>query len=632
MGFRPYVYTVATSLCLRGYVANTADGVDIEVEGENVGKFLPALVSKPPPQARIDETRSLTLPLHGYEGFRIVKSIDSPGIDGLNASPITFMPADISTCDDCLHELLNPADRRYLYPFINCVNCGPRYTIIKSLPYDRESTTMSVFRMCEECGQEYDNPQNRRFHAQPTACPKCGPAVELVYSDTCRRSNPASNPLSKKETDPIRKTVELLKDGAIIAIKGLGGFHIACDATNDAAVKRLRTQKRKSNKPFAVMVAGAGDAADLCFLSEDEKNLLESCSRPIVLLRKKGNHLSTSVSPENRYYGVMLPYTPLHYLLFYYPLHGIVPFGSPHFKALVMTSGNISGTPVISENSEALRLPGDSVDGFLLHNRDIYNRVDDSVLFVTDRGTPMFVRRGRGFVPMAIGLPCEGPQVVAVGADVKNTFALTKGKYLIPGPHIGDMGNYETLEFFEKSMSNMMNTFRINPEAIACDLHPGYFSTTLAEQMASIQTISAHTSSAQISSTQTLGMEIFAVQHHHAHIGSVMAEHRLTSKVIGVVLDGTGYGEDGNLWGGEFIVAGVSDFTRIGHFKYIALPGGEMAIREPIRVAISLIADAWGAGANEILEKLGFIEKYGKYFIETIMAIIPVKEVSPLSS
>ncbi len=639
VGFRPYVYTLADSLNLRGYVTNTSDGVSIDVEGENLSDFIARLPVEAPDLSRIYEVAVSPLPACGYADFRIVESTDE--------GTFTLISPDVSVCDDCLKELFDRDDRRYLYPFINCTHCGPRFSITRSVPYDRPNTTMSAFAMCPECTEEYHDPKSRRFHAQPDACPKCGPRVQLI-----RLSGQSSKFWVSEKEDPVAATIRLLKEGAIIAVKGIGGFHIACDASDSEAVRRLRERKRKSNKPFGLMAPDLGAIERYCEVSVEERQLLLSNRRPIVLLRRKGDlktPLPETVAPHNRYLGFMLPYTPLHYLLFSYPgpdRPSAVPRlpeegeeGGTHFDALVMTSGNLSEEPIVRDNDEAVEKLEGIVDAVLLHDRDIFMRVDDSVVRVNAmtrrlQGTVKsavsaspyfrsldpsisFIRRSRGYAPEPVALHDDGPDVMGCGADLKNTFTVTRGNFAIPSQHIGDMENYETLTFFEESLKNIKKVYRAEPVAIAHDLHPGYLSTRWAlEQGAKGEG----------------KIKTFGIQHHYAHIGSVMAEHGLSGKVIGVAFDGTGYGPDGNLWGGEFLVADIYGFERAGHFKYIPLPGGEAAIREPWRTAVSYMADAEGERALDTMKALGFVGRYGMDLIEKIMKLIPVREFSPLSS
>ena len=608
VGFRPFVYNLAESLNLKGYVINSSRGVTIEIEGEERNTFLNRLTSEAPPLSQIMSVDTTILPFQGFQDFQIRESEDE--------GSFTLVSSDVSICKDCFREMLDKNDRRYLYPFINCTNCGPRYTITQSVPYDRPNTTMSVFRMCPDCDREYHNPRDRRFHAQPNACPVCGPRVELKGK---------GRKLKKKE-NPIKTAIDLLKAGYIVAIKGLGGFHIACDATNREAVEKLRSKKRRSNKPFALMSPDIETIRKFCEVSREEEDVLVSNRRPIVLLKKFSNHLPEAVSPHNPCIGFMLPYTPLHYLLFHYPAD---PSVSGNFDALVMTSGNISEEPIVTDNDEAVEKLSDIADAFLVHDRDIFMRVDDSVVRVISHPSILanqksqspeqkpqsmiyFIRRSRGYVPDPIRLHEEGPEVLGCGADLKNLFTLTKGSFAIPGQHIGDMENFETLQFFEESLRNLKNVYRVNPVALAYDLHPGYLSTQWALRQENIRKI--------------------GIQHHYAHVASVMAEKGLKEQVIGVTFDGTGYGTDGNLWGGEFLIADIKGFKRAGHLKYIPLPGGEGAVREPWRIAVSFLRDIAGDEAVTYLKSLGFIDRYGRNRIRDILHIADKKQFSPLSS
>src|SRR3972149_1995804 len=589
VGFRPFVYSLAKSLNLKGFVMNSSKGVTIEIEGNDSSLFVERLKNEAPPLSKIMNLDVSPLPYHGYKDFQIVESEDE--------GSFTLISPDVSVCKNCFRELLSVNDRRYLYPFINCTNCGPRYTITRSVPYDRPNTTMSVFQMCAECNEEYHNPGDRRFHAQPNACPVCGPHVKIkIINKKLKRY---------KNENPIALTIKMLKEGYIVAIKGLGGFHLACDASNERAVNMLRLRKRKSNKPFALMAPDVKTVRKFCNVSSEEENLLLSIKRPIVLLTKKGNLLPEEVSPKNPCIGFMLPYTPLHYLLFYYPFNSALrtPNSRPrrvaeatelqtNFDALVMTSGNLSEEPIVTDNEEAFTKLSGIADAFLVHNRHIFMRVDDSVVRVMPNNSSFaFIRRSRGYVPDPILLHEDGPEVLGCGADIKNIFTLTKGSFAIPSQHIGDMENYETLQFFEESLRNLKDVYRVHPVALAYDLHPMYLSTQWALRQEDIQKI--------------------GIQHHYAHVASVMAEKGIKEKVLGVSFDGTGYGTDGNLWGAEFLTADIEGFTRVGHFKYIPLPGGEVAVKEPWRIAVSLIKDVVGDETIPYLQSIGFIEKYG---------------------
>ena len=617
VGFRPFVYSLAKSLNLKGFVMNSSEGVVIDIEGDNSPAFIERLSKEAPPLSQIMGVDITPVPFYGYQDFQIIKSRDK--------GSFTLISSDVSICEDCFRELLNKNDRRYLYPFINCTNCGPRYTITKSIPYDRPNTTMSVFKMCPDCEKEYHNPEDRRFHAQPNACPVCGPQVKLIVkNETLKKGNPPSPPLIKggkggfsdKKENPIEETIKLLQEGLIVAIKGLGGFHIACDASNEEAVNRLRLKKRKSNKPFALMAPDVETIRKFCEASKEEESLLISNKRPIVLLKKLQNYLPEAIAPNNPCTGFMLPYTPLHYLLFYYPVTSLVPRPSSlvsNFDALIMTSGNISEEPIVIDNEEAVSMLSGIADAFLIHNRDIFMRVDDSVVrLMSNNPSVSFIRRSRGYVPDPIPLHEDGPDVLGCGADIKNTFTLIKGRFAIPSQHIGDMENYETLKFFEESLKNLKDVYRVKPEVLAYDLHPEYLSTQWALKQEGIKKI--------------------GIQHHHAHIASVMAEKGIKKKVIGVSFDGTGYGTDGNLWGGEFLIADITGFKRAGHFKYVPLPGGETSVKEPWRTAVSYIKDMAGDEAMHYLESIGFVKRYGSDRLKDILKIIDKKLFSPLSS
>jgi hydrogenase maturation protein HypF len=628
VGFRPFVYGLARGMGLRGYVTNTGGGVLIEVEGADIDAFVLRLRAEAPPLSLITDIATRALAPCGYPDFTIRASVEGGG-----ASPFTLVSPDVSTCDDCLRELLDPEDRRHRYPFINCTNCGPRYSITRSVPYDRPNTTMASFAMCPDCAREYHDPGDRRFHAQPNACPACGPHLEF---------RAGSSRIAGDDEAALAACIRFLRGGGITAIKGLGGFHLGCDATDEGAVARLRERKRKSNKPFAVMVADLAAARSLCVVDEVEARALQSTRRPIVLLRRRDpSPLSWAIAPGVDRIGCMLPYTPLHYLLFNAepsraPMSDESPEGEgnriPDFTALVMTSGNLAEEPIVCSNEQALEKLSGLVDGFLFHDRGIFMRVDDSVLRLRSfpaapsgpgrSGQPdpglSFIRRSRGYAPDPIELIGEGPEVLGCGADLKNTFTLTKGGFAIVSQHVGDMENQETLAFFEECLANLEAVYRVEPRAVAYDLHPGYLSTGWAEDLL------------ERSGGTLRG---FPVQHHYAHIASVMAEHGLgEERVIGVAFDGTGYGSDGRLWGGEFLLADVRGFERLGHLKYLPLPGGEAAIREPWRTAVSLVRDLAGEDAPRILAGLGFAATYGEATVGQVLSIAGARDFSPLSS
>ena len=574
VGFRPFVYSLADRFALAGWVRNTSSGVDIEVDGtpDELEAFVSALRSEVPPLARIDRL-DLSYESAGlFSGFEIINS------DILEGSFLPISP-DVGTCPDCLRELFDPADRRYRYPFINCTNCGPRFTIITDIPYDRPNTTMAPFKMCPECEAEYTNPRDRRFHAQPVACPECGPKVWIEWKSDSGRAAMNGN-------DAIKAAQKLLADGGILAVKGLGGFHLACDARNTDAVTELRSRKLRVDKPFALMMADITTIQKNCLVNNTERQLLESRQRPIVVLdRKPQSSITSAVAPKQDSMGVMLPYTPLHYLL--------LDPGNP-VDALVMTSGNLSEEPIATKNDEARDRLTTLADAFLMHNREIHTRCDDSVLRtnrVSRNKTPelsasnlsfqsYFLRRSRGYAPDPLMLPFEIPSVLATGAELKNTFCLTRERYAFVSHHIGDMENFETLQSFEDGIIHYERMFRIHPEAIAYDLHPDYLSTRYALERGEREKV-----------------PLVGVQHHHAHIASCMADNGLDGShpVIGVAFDGTGYGEDGAIWGGEFFVSDFQSYTRKFHIANFPLPGGDACIKQPARIALALL---WSLGMD----------------------------------
>jgi hydrogenase maturation protein HypF len=558
VGFRPFVYGLATRHELVGWVCNTSAGVDIEVEGpaEALDAFVVGLSQQAPPLARIEQVSVEPIPVDGYDTFHIRHSEARPG---------AFQPIspDICTCDDCLEELFDPSDRRYRYPFTNCTNCGPRFTIIRDIPYDRPQTTMGVFELCPDCRREYEDPLDRRFHAQPNACPVCGPHVELWRAD-----GGTVTTLARRD-EAIQVARRLLAEGKTVAIKGLGGFHLACDATSGEAVARLRERKGRAEKPFALMAFDLDQVRRLCHVSQEEESLLLSRERPIVLMVERADSpVSDLVAPGTRDLGVMLPYTPLHYLLL-----------EPPFEpaALVMTSGNYSEEPLATDNEEALARLSGLADAFLVHNREIHARCDDSVTRVF-QGAELPLRRSRGYAPYPVHLPFETREILAVGGELKNTFCLTRERYAFLSQHIGDMENYETLSSFEMMVEQLERTFRIHPDIIAHDIHPAYLSTQYA--LRRVEAAGDRLSD---------GPKVVAVQHHHAHVAACMAEHGLApgERVIGVAFDGTGFGTDGAIWGGEFLVASYVDFERAAHLAYVPLPGGDTAIRRPYRTALA---------------------------------------------
>ena len=568
VGFRPYIFSLARRRDLRGQVLNNATGVLIDVEGEKdaIEQFINAIKSGPPPLSQIESVeRRDNLPLANHLEFRIVESEPA----GRKFVPLS---ADIATCADCLRELFDPRDRRYRYPFINCVNCGPRFTIIEDTPYDRVMTTMREFTMCAACKAEYENPCDRRFHAEPTACAVCGP--RLYLTDENWRQLESGD-------DAISRARGLLLQGQILAIKGVGGFHLACDATNAEAVERLKRRKYRDDKPFALMAGSIEVIEGYCSVSTFERDLLLSTQRPIVLLaRKPESALSDwtrAVAPGLNSLGFMLPYAPLHHLL-------LENFGCP----LVMTSGNVSDEPICYENRDALERLGKIADYFLLHDRRIHVRADDSV--VCARGSKeMVLRRARGYAPRALKTSFRfAREVLACGAELKNTFCLARGEHAFISHYIGDLENLETLRSFEHGIEHFKRLFNLRPEVIVHDLHPEYISTKYA--------IALDDELVKV-----------GVQHHHAHIASCMADNGVDGEVIGVAMDGLGYGADGRLWGGEFFAASFAQAERVAHLEYMPMPGGVKAIREPWRMAMIYLHRVFG---DEVLDlDLDFVRR-----------------------
>jgi hydrogenase maturation protein HypF len=587
VGFRPFVYGLAKHHNLNGWVCNTSEDVQIEVEGEKktLDLFISDLEHKAPPLARIENISVSFGPPAGYQDFEIRHSVALPG-------KYQLVSPDIATCRACMDDVSTPGNRRFHYPFTNCTNCGPRFTIIKDIPYDRPLTTMSVFQMCPACRLEYEDPLDRRFHAQPNACPACGPRLQLTDN--------TGKPVDCG--DIIVKTAELLKEGRIVAIKGLGGFLLACNAENPAAVALLRRRKIRPSKPFAVMVRDIGQARRHCETDEAEERLLESPQSPIVLLKwRPASSICKEVGPGLKYLGLMLPYTPMHHLIL-----------RETDLPLVMTSGNISEEPIAGENAEALRRLGHIADFFLLHNRDIYSTYDDSVAMVVD-DTPQLIRRARGYAPFPIHLNFVSPQILACGAEEKNTFCLTRDNHAFVSQHIGDMENLETLEHYERTVELYKGLFRIQPGIIAYDMHPEYLPTKYALE--------------QIEKTGIRGVP---VQHHHAHIVSCLADAGVDGPAIGLAFDGTGYGSDGKIWGGEFLIADYKSFKRVGQLEYLPLPGGAAAIRKPSRIALSYILSL--LGDNALDGRLGFLNGIDPLEIDLVRKQIGAGINSPLTS
>ncbi len=584
VGFRPRVFQLARKYQLEGTVANTAAGVVIHVQGRSsaIDAFQHDLVTSPPPLALIADVKTFSRPLADYRTFTIVESDDTTEKSAL-ISP------DTAVCDDCRREMFDPADRRFRYPFINCTNCGPRYTIIADVPYDRPCTAMHSFTMCPDCQAEYDDPADRRFHAQPNACPKCGPVVTLY--DAGRRVMAVD--------DSIRKTIKLLMDGYIVAIKGLGGFHLAVDATNEDAVIRLRRKKSREEKPLAVMAADLETVHRFARVADEEAAVLTSIQRPIVLLEKRSTeYLAPGVAPRSLAFGVMLAYAPLHYLL----LDGLP-------KVLVMTSGNRTDTPMAVDNGAVFDELTGIADYFLLHDRDIYHRCDDSLVRYT-AGDVRPLRRARGYVPVPVFLHQTVPPILAVGAEMKNTICLTKADRAFVSQHLGDLEDVETYQFFTRTIDHLARIFDIQPEIVAHDMHPDYLSSGYARKMTDVVNI--------------------AVQHHHAHIVSVMAENHLEGPVIGLAFDGTGYGSDGHIWGGEILVTTPGAFDRAAHLTYVPMPGSAVAIREPWRMAVSYLDAAFGDEIRNL--SIPFVTRVDPARVDMMRTMIRNKLNTPQTS
>ncbi len=582
VGFRPFVYRLATERQLVGLVFNDSHGVQIELEGstDTLDDFIVAFHDELPPLASVSRLDVSEMPVVGEGDFRIIESQAEQGRTA-QISP------DCHVCEDCLAELFDLQDRRYRYPFINCTNCGPRFSIVTDIPYDRPSTTMVDFPMCPACQTEYDDPISRRFHAQPNACPDCGPQLSLLDGD--------GRPLTS--TDPLREIVERLKAGEIVAVKGLGGYHLAVDAENDAAVQRLRERKHRDEKPFALMSFDLSRVRSYAQIDTLEERLLTAVERPIVLLPQQTEQaLSPSVAPRNRFYGVMLPYTPLHYLLL------------EEFSALVMTSGNQSDEPISFEDNDARQRLQGIADCYLLHNRRIHIRTDDSIARLLD-GQPVLYRRSRGYVPRGVKLPVVLPPVLAVGAELKNTICLTRADRAYPSHHIGDLKNQTVVDSMRQAIEHFQSLLEVEPQAITHDLHPDYASTRVAE---------------------SLGTEIplIAVQHHHAHLASCLVDNGQTGPAIGVIFDGIGYGSDGHIWGGEFLVGDLTTFERAAHLAYRPMPGGDAATKEPWRMALSYLQATYAAEIP-LLPSLADVSESDR---KLLLQMIDKKLNSPLTS
>lgn len=586
VGFRPFVLRLAIENNLIGFVRNSQSGVEIEVEGnsKDINRFVTDLREKAPPLSEIIHIETFYVTVQRSNQFEIIASTEEIGNQ-------TLISPDVCICDDCLSELFDPQNRRYLYPFINCTNCGPRLTIIENIPYDRKYTTMKKFEMCEECSNEYHNPHDRRFHAQPNACPKCGPNIWLEQ---------AGDDVILEKDKAITKAARDLANGKIVVVKGLGGFHLAVDAYNDEAIKKLRERKRREEKPFAVMVHNINSLNGLVWLSNDEKILLSSFARPILLLKKKNCSISESVAPNNKRLGVMIAYTPLHHILL-----NEVQKHLKHFPpVLVMTSANFAEEPIEITNDGAKNNLSEVADSFLFHNRDILIRADDSVgMFINNK--LRIIRRSRGFVPKPFFIKKSGIAVLGVGAELKNTICLLKNDKAFLSQHIGDLTNFSAHQFFRETINYQQKIIDCKAKYVGYDLHPDYLSTRWAKEES--------------------GLPSFGVQHHHAHMAACMGEHDLKNDVIGIILDGTGYGTDNTIWGGEILFGNYTTVKRFAHLEAIPLPGGDAAVKEPWRIAVSYLYHAFDGK----LPQLDFMKNTNT---ELILQMLDKKINSPLTS
>jgi hydrogenase maturation protein HypF len=558
VGFRPFVYRLAKDRRLTGWVRNTSRGVEIEAEGDldSLESFILALAAQAPPLARVEAVTAADAEPLADVGFAILASESLSGVEAV-------IPPDVGLCRECAAEIFDPQDRRFGYPFTNCTVCGPRFTLVRQVPYDRSRTTMSAFAMCDACAREYREPEDRRFHAEPTACPACGPRLWLEAGG------------ARLDSGALESAARLLREGKILAVKGLGGFHLAGDARNSAAVQTLRCRKGRAGKPFAVMVRDLAEAARLCHLDDAVTALLCSLQNPVVLAPKRaGCEVSEAVAPANRYLGLLLPYTPLHRLL----LEQAPP-------ALVMTSGNLSEEPLVFTNEGARERLAGLADALLLHNRDIHVPCDDSVVRPLATGEIIPIRRARGFVPQTVPLPLAAPEILGVGAEQKNAFCLAWGRTALLSQHLGDLDTVETFDYYRLAVEHFQALSRKAPEIIAHDLHPHYLSTRYALSRA--------------------GRRHIGVQHHHAHIAACLAENGRAERCIGLALDGTGFGPDGTVWGGEILVADLADFVRLGHLAAVRLPGGEAAVRQPAKMAAAYLYAAYGEQYERLARSLG---------------------------
>jgi len=581
VGFRPFIYRIAVKNNLSGWVDNRNDGVYINVEGKqnNLNNFLDGIKKKAPPASNIISINSEKIAFVGFKNFKILKSKNT-------SDKITDISPDIAVCDECLSDM-KMQKNRIDYPFINCTNCGPRFTIIKDLPYDREKTTMKPFVMCNDCKTEYENVLDRRFHAQPVACSNCGPEYELIYK--------GKN--IKNIYEILEITTQLIEQGKIVAMKGLGGFHIACDATNENTVKQLRECKNRDGKPFAVMFSNIKKLKEYAEVDKTTEERILSWQRPILLLQKK-KKLAKSVCVGFNTIGSMLPYMPFHYLL----------FEKLKIPAIVLTSGNISEEPIIIDNEIAKSKLSKISDALLIYNRDIYNRTDDSVAMIINKKERL-IRRSRGYAPSPINLNLNVDGILAVGAELVNCFCIGKGNQAILSQHIGDLKNIETFDFYIETIDQFKKLFRMKPELLVCDLHPDYLSSKYAEEQ---------------------NLEIIKVQHHHAHIAACMAEHNINEKVIGIAFDGIGLGDDNKIWGGEFFICDLNNYERINHFEYIPMPGGDKATKNPWRMAVSYLYSFFGEEFKNL--DLDFLREVNKLELDLLISIIEKNINCPLTS
>lgn len=577
VGFRPFIFRLAKSHSICGFVRNTSEGVYAEIEGEEAdcNDFIDELKSNPPALAQIKSIQVKTSQLRGDKDFVIV--VSSYGVRNALISP------DIGICDECRADIADKNNRRYRYAFTNCTNCGPRFTIIRDIPYDRKNTTMAEFVQCPDCRHEYENPYDRRFHAQPNACPVCGPKLSFYIAGQI------------KQQDPYVLFSKCINEGMIVAVKGIGGYHLACDAKNEDAVARLRKNKVRYDKPFAVMMRDIGTVRRFCKLDETEERILTSARKPIVLLKKRDDcTIAEDTAPNSNRLGVMLPYTPLHCILM------------ENFDALIMTSANISDRPMIYDDHEAMERLFDIADAVLTHNRQIWRRMDDSVCMEVS-GKVRLIRRARGYAPEPLKLKNNSGVILALGAQQKNTFCLAKGEDAFLSGHIGDLDDMDTVRAYESEIQSFMRIFEAKPDIIACDMHPDYVSTRYAERFRNV-------------------LPVYEIQHHHAHFASVLAEHDIEKNAIGLIFDGTGYGKDGAVWGGEALWGDIGASKRIGHMLYAPLLGGEAAIREPWRMALAMMSISCGKDAA-----LEYFSEYGN-IAELLLSAGKRKINSPFTS